>query len=340
MIPGPSQYSERVSNSMTLKLVGHRTVEFETVVNQIRQKLSEIYKTSGDIYLFTSSATGSIEAAISNFIKDDDKVAVGVNGVFGQRMFDISSRYVTNVKKIEKNLGEPLLKEDFDFDIDVLCIVHNETSVGVENPIKEIISKVKSANPDCIIIVDCVSSLGGADFDMDGWGIDVAISGSQKCLAAPPGLGLLAVRKGLSQRRFSRSYYFDLLECEKYIKKNQTPFTPSVPLFFALNEALAEIEEEGLDARINRHSRCAHMFREGSKEIGLELFVKDEYASKSVTSITHPNPGSYKNKMYEEGIVIEGAKGDLNIVRIGHLGNVTENEIERTLNIMKKIGVE
>lgn len=340
MIPGPSAYSERVRKAMEQEVIGHRTPEFGRLMEETVAPLAKVFRTKGDIFLFSSSSTGAIEAAVSNFIGPSDKVIAASNGVFGERLLEICRTYTTHVHHIKEPYGKPLRPESFS-DVSkgtkAVCFVHNETSMGVENPISAIAKEVKERNPDCLLIVDCVSSLGGVEFDMDGWCIDAAVSGSQKCLAAPPGVGMLATRQGLALHAKARNYYFDISKYLEYSKKNQTPFTPAVPLFYGMREALREVMEEGLEKRIARHERCANYARDGVRKIGLSLFVDDGCASKTVTSIEHEKPSWLKEEMYRRGVVIEGAKGETNIVRMGHLGNVTEKEIRIALGTMEGI---
>lgn len=340
MIPGPAAYSDRVKKAMSLDVIGHRTKEFEEVMREIDENMVRIFRTRGEVFITTSSSTGAIEMAVSNFIGPGDSVVAASNGVFGERLVEICNTYSPSVTHIKEAYGKPFRPEAFSVvnkNTKAVCVVHNETSMGVENPIPKISKIVKERNPDCLLIVDCVSSLGGVEFDMDRWGIDVAASGSQKAIAAPPGIGMMASRLGLVEKAKPRNYYFDARKYNEYRKKNQTPFTPAVPLFFGMREALREVMEEGLEKRIQRHSRCAEYMRDGARKLGLELFVADEYASKTVTSISHDKPSWLKEEMYNNGVVIEGAKGETNIVRVGHLGNVTEREIDIVLSTMGKI---
>ncbi|MBI5355899.1 MAG: alanine--glyoxylate aminotransferase family protein [Candidatus Aenigmarchaeota archaeon] len=340
MIPGPAAYSERVKKAMSLDVIGHRTKEFEEVMGEINANMAKVFRTSGDVFITTSSSTGAIEMAVSNFISPNDSIVAASNGVFGERLVEICNTYSPNVHNIKESYGKPLRPDAFSIvnkGTKAVCVVHNETSMGVENPLAKISKIVKERNPDCLLIVDCVSSLGGVEFDMEKWNIDIAASGSQKAIAAPPGIGMMASREGLVAKAKPRNYYFDVKKYDEYRKKSQTPFTPAVPLFFGMREALREVMEEGLDKRIQRHIRCAKYMRDGARKLGLELFVADECASKTVTSISHDKPTWLKEEMYKNGVVIEGAKGETNIVRVGHLGNVTEREIDVVLDTMGKI---
>lgn len=340
MIPGPASYSDRVKKALSLDVIGHRTKDFEDVMREIDENMQKVFRTNGNVFITTSSSTGAIEMAVSNFVGPKDSIVAASNGVFGERLVEICSTYSTNVTHIKEAYGKPFMPDAFSIvnkNTKAVCVVHNETSMGVENPIHKISKIVKERNPDCLLIVDCVSSLGGVEFDMEKWGIDVAASGSQKAIAAPPGIGMMAASQELVAKAIPRNYYFDVRKYDEYRKKNQTPFTPAVPLFFGMREALREVMEEGLDKRIQRHSRCARYMRDGARKLGLGLFVADECASKTVTSISHDKPTWLKEEMYKNGVVIEGAKGETNIVRVGHLGNVTEREIDIVLDTMGKI---
>ncbi len=340
MIPGPSSYSKGVREAISREIIGHRTAEFEQIVVEICSNMKKVFLTKGDVMLFTSSSTGAIESGISNFLSHSDKALVVSNGAFGERLASIASFYSSNVSHVKIPYAKPILPEHFKQlrkDTKLVCLVHNETSMGVENPLREIAKEVKERSPDCLLFVDCVSSLGGTEFEMDKWGIDIAASGSQKCLAAPPGLGMLAAWKDLYSEAKPRNYYLGLSQYTEYMKKNQTPFTPSVPLFFGLREALREVFSEGLEKRFSRHRKCALKMRDGIRKLMLELFVHDDFASKSVTSVVHEKPSWLKEEMFKRGVVIEGAKGETSIVRRGHLGNVTEKEVDITLNVLGEV---
>ena len=221
-----------------------------------------------------------------------------------------------------------------------MTIVHNETSTGVANPIEEVGKILKDY--DALYVVDTVSSLGGDDVQVDNFGIDMCVTGSQKCLAAPPGMAAITLNDDawkVVDKTESKTYYLNLKKYRKSGEKAvpETPYTPSVSLMYAMNEALKMIMEEGLEARIKRHEQAAKATINGVKAMGLELFANEEVSSATVTAINIPEGmtdknlrGTMRNKYRIE---LAGGQDHLkgNVFRIGHMGNITHREIISTI---------
>ncbi len=347
MIPGPVQLHERVIRAMCRQMIGHRSEEFSAVMEYCVEALKPIFGLKdGDVYIISGSGTAGMEAAIASFSKVERMLTIE-NGKFGERIGDIASKYC-ETERLRFEWGKPVdiekVKEAMER-CDAVAFVHNETSTGMLNPAKQI-AEIAKKN-DALVIMDAITSAGGDYVKMSEWGIDVAIVGSQKCLAAPPGLAAVAV----SERAWefyndACPYYLDLAAYRKKLKDMQTPYTPAVPLFFALAEALRIIEEEGLENRIQRHRILNSAVRKWAVAAGLELFPEpDKYSSYSntVTAIKLPKGvsdsqlrGTLKR---EYGILVSGGQERLKgkIFRIGAMGNVGRFELIATLAAIEDV---
>jgi aspartate aminotransferase-like enzyme len=347
MIPGPVQLHERIVKAMCRQMIGHRGDEFAKIMKFCTEGLKELFGTKGDVYIISGSGTAGMEAAIATFSKVR-KIATIENGKFGERLGDIASRY-TEVERVRFEWGKSVeldrVKEALDNGCEAVAFVHNETSTGILNPAREIGKLAKEY--DALIIMDGITSVGGDYVKMDEWGVDVAIVGSQKCLGCPPGLAAVAVRETAWDYYNDRCpYYLDLAAYRKKLPEFQTPYTPTIPLFFALEEALRMIKEEGLENRIQRHRIMSSAVRKWAVEAGLELFPElNKYSSYSntVTAIKMPEGitdkelrGTLKK---EYGILISGGQEKLKgkIFRIGTMGNIGKFEIIATLSAIEDV---
>uniref|UniRef100_A0A7C3MD76 Alanine--glyoxylate aminotransferase family protein n=1 Tax=Archaeoglobus fulgidus TaxID=2234 RepID=A0A7C3MD76_ARCFL len=347
MIPGPVQLHERIIRAMARQMIGHRTAEFSAVMEYCVEKLREVFGTGGDVFIISGSGTAGMEAAIASFSKVK-KIATLENGKFGERLGEIAERY-TQVERVRVPWGESFeldsVREALDKGCEAVAFVHNETSTGILNPAREIARIAKEY--DALVIMDAITSAGGDYVRMDEWGVDVAVVGSQKCLGAPPGLAAVAVSdRAWEYYNEKCPYYLDLSAYRKKLKEMQTPYTPAVPLFFALAEALKIIEEEGLENRINRHRILSAAVRKWAVEAGLELFPNlNKYSSYSntVTAIKMPEgitDSELRGALRKEyGILVSGGQGELKgrIFRIGTMGNTGKLETVSTLAALEDI---
>ncbi|WP_457611794.1 pyridoxal-phosphate-dependent aminotransferase family protein [Methanocaldococcus sp.] len=348
MLPGPTIVPQEVLNAMALPVIGHRSKEFSEIFEDTVEKLKKVFKTKDDTFIITGSGTSAMDMAISNILERGDKVLNIITGNFGERFAKIVESYGGVSVKYEVewgDLAEPekvreILEENED--IKAVTVVHNETSTGAKNLIEEIGKVVKDFNT--LYIVDTVSSLGGDYVDVDKFNIDICVTGSQKCLAAPPGLAGITVSDKaweVIEKTNSVGFYLDLKAYKKYYdEKKQNPYTPAVNLIYALNVALDLILEEGIENRVKRHERLAKAVQEGVKAIGLELFAKERARSITVTSIKYPEGVDDKlreilNKKYN--VVVAGGQKHLagKIFRIGHMGVCGEKEILATLSCLE-----
>ncbi len=346
MIPGPTMVSPRVLKAMSKSIVNHRSAIFGEILNDTNDMMSEVFQTENKSYLITGSGTAAMEAALGNVIEKGDKVLNIVGGKFGERFMQITETHQGIPVELEVEWGHATNPDDVRYileeeeDIKAVTMVHNETSTGVANPIEEVGKILKDY--DALYVVDTVSSLGGADVQVDNYGIDMCVTGSQKCLAAPPGMAAITLNDDawdVVDKTESKTYYLDMKSYRKSGDKKvpETPYTPSVSLMYAMNEALNIIMEEGLEARIKRHEQAAKATVNGIKAMGLELYAEEDVSSTTVTAINIPEGmtdknlrGTMRNKYRIE---LAGGQDHLkgNVFRIGHMGNITHREIISTM---------
>ena len=349
MIPGPVPVVPRILRAMAKPVINHRGTEFAEILNECRELFADLFQTRNDILLLSGSGTSGMEAAVGNLIGRDETIVTIVNGKFGERFRDIGERYGRTVP-VESLWGYPLdldaAAAALENGADAIAMVHNETSVGMLNPAEEV-GKLARKH-DALFIMDGITSIGGTEVLVDRWGVDIAILGSQKCIGAPPGLAAVSV----SERAFEKMedvqnppYYLDLKEHRKSAKKGQTPYTPSIPLFYAVQEALRIAHEEGLAARMKRHAAGAAAVRAAADAMGIEMFPQlDEKSrySDTVTAMKVPSGITFdqmKQEMLDSGILIAGGQAHLkgNIFRIGSMGNFRPKDILITIQMLESI---
>ena len=347
MIPGPVQVHERIIRAMCRQMIGHRSEEFGEIMRFCTETMKEIFGTKGEVFMISGSGTAGVEAAIASFSKGARFVTLE-NGKFGERLGEIAERYA-EVERLSFEWGKPFdlekLKEALEKGANVVAFVHNETSTGMLNPAEEVAKIAKKFG--ALTIMDAITSAGGDYVKMDEWGIDVAIVGSQKCLGAPPGIAIVAVNERAWDFYNPKCpYYLDLKAYRKKSAELQTPYTPAIPLFFALEEALKIVKEEGLEKRITRHRKLSRAVREWALSAGLKLFPepdgKADY-SNTVTAIRVPSGITEKelrdSLRKEYGILVSGGQDRVKgkIFRIGTMGNVGKFEVIATLSALEDI---
>ena len=345
MIPGPTMVPNTVLTSMANPIIGHRTKEYGELLEDTIEKMKKVFMTENDVYLITGSGTSAMDMAISNTVDKGDKVLTITNGNFGERFCKIADVYGAEVIKLENEWGDNAKPEQVkeileeNPDIKVVTVVHNETSTGVKNPIEEIGNIVKDY--DALYVVDTVSSLGGDYVDVDKFNIVICVTGSQKCIAAPPGMAAISVSEkawDVINATETKSFYLDIKAYKKrYETKKETPYTPSVSLTYAMNEALEIVLDEGLENRFKRHEKLAKATIAGLEAMGIELFAKEWARSVTVTSAKYPEGitdsefrGLLANKY---GILVAGGQGQASgkIFRVGHMGEAREYHVLGTL---------
>lgn len=342
MLPGPVPMPERVRAAMMRQAINHRGKEFSGVYADCVRILKTAFGTENDLFVISGSGTASMEAAVGNFGRGR-KIACLVNGKFGERLYKISQRYGSAIE-IGSEWGTPLdlgkLEKALSEGAEMITLVHNETSAGIRNPAEKVGRLARKY--DALFVMDGITSIAGDLVKSDAWGVDVAVVGSQKCLAAPAGLSALSVSNRAWERMTEpRPYYLDLAAYRKSAsaKLMETPYTPAVPLFLALREACLILEEEGLPARIERHYRMAEAVRAAAKTWGLSLFPRidsDHAYSNTATAIRLPEgveDAEFRATIKNMGIEIAGGQDHLKgkIFRIGSMGAVGAPEILATL---------
>jgi aspartate aminotransferase-like enzyme len=343
-IPGPTPLPERIVRAMNRPMIDHRGPEFAAILSEITAGAKRVFKTGNDLLLLTSSGTGGLESAVANLVSPGDEVVVALCGNFGERFAALAAAYGADVARLEFDWGKPVEASELRGFLDqrpnarVVLLTHNETSTGLTNPLRELARVARDA--DRIVVVDGVSSISSIDIETDAWGIDVAVSGSQKGWMAPPGLALVSVsERAWEQQSKARSprFYFDWKEAKTWAEKGMTPFTPAVPVAFALHEGLRMLEEEGLDHVYERHARLARATQAGLKALGFHLFAQDGYRSNTVTSALPPHGLDIAalRKLLDNkyGVVIAGGQGKMTgkMVRVGHLGAVAEGDVVQVI---------
>ena len=347
MLPGPTNVPPRVMRAMTKPLIGHRGPEFKKLYREVVGKTKRVFETKGDLYILTASGTGATECALQNIIDDGDKVIVNVNGFFSERLGEAIRAYGGQPIEVGSAWGRAPKIREFEKaleahpDAKAVAVVYNETSTGVTVRCMEELGKL-CKNHNTLLMVDAISILGGDQLPVDKWSVDLCVTASQKCLMCPPGLSFISVSdkawSKIESKKSHRSYYFDLPAWKKFAEDGYTPFTPAVPLFYALNEACDLILEEGLARRYERHRVCAQAIYESMKAMGLGTFAEEESRSNTVAAIESP-PGTDEGKVRElvrtkYGIAIGGSLGQVKgkIFRIGVMGNVGPSEIMTTVS--------
>ena len=343
-IPGPTPLPERIVRSMNRPMIDHRGPEFAAILSEITAGAKRVFKTKNDLLLLTSSGTGGLESAVANLISPGDEVVVALCGNFGERFAALAAAYGADVVRVEFEWGRPVDAGQLAAVLErhpraqVVLLTHNETSTGVTNPLRELAGVARSLGRT--IVVDGVSSISSIDIETDAWGIDVAVSGSQKGWMAPPGLALVSVsERAWEQQAKARSprFYFDWKEAKTWAEKGMTPFTPAVPVAFAVQEGLRMLEEEGLDNVYARHARLARATQAGLQALGFHLFAEEGCRSNTVTAAVPP-PGldvAALRKLLDTkyGVVIAGGQGKMTgkMVRVGHLGAVAEGDVVQVI---------
>lgn len=350
-IPGPTPVPPQVLRAGAQPMLGHRSGDFVELCQRVAAKVKPVFQTENDVFILTSSGTGALEAAVANTVSPGDQVLVLVSGVFGERFAKIATAYGAQVERVEAKLGEAIEPEAVaqalaaNPEIKVVFATHCETSTGVLNDLESIAKAVHSSPGDPLLAVDTVSSMGGAEFKTDAWGIDLVVSGSQKAFMLPPGLAFITVADRaweIIEANTSPRFYFDLRAYRKSHPKGQTPYTPAVSLFFQLEEVLEMMEAEGLPQIYKRHLLMRDMTRAGIRALKLPLFVeKEEHASPTVTSVLAPSEFAAEDlrKILREkyGMTVAGGQGEMKgkIFRIGHMGYAEPKEMLEVLAILE-----
>jgi len=349
MLPGPTNVPDRVMQAMTKPIIGHKGQEFRDLHKSILDNLRYVFQTKSDVFVLTASSTGGVYCAIGNIVNPNDKVIIPVFGVFGERMRDKIVRCGGRAVELPLEWGEAPTADQIarivekEKDAKAIAIVYNETSTGATVRDLPEIGRIAKDN-NLILVVDAVSVLGGDRLPVDEWGVDICAVGSQKCLACPPGLAMVSVSDQaweVVEKTATRPYYFDLVDMRNFMAKTETPFTPALPLFYALDEALKMVREEGLEKRFKRHSTCAKAFYRALEALKLKPLPNEEVRSNTVIAVNVPagvDDDELRKIMKEKHkVVVARGQGKLNklIIRIGCMGIISEYETIRTIDALE-----
>jgi aspartate aminotransferase-like enzyme len=345
--PGPTPCPPAVLAAMARPMIDHRGPEAAALIARLTERLRRAFQTEHDVVILTASGTGGLEAAVVNTLSPGDRVLAVSVGVFGERFAAIARAYGAEVATLSFAPGHAADPDAVaralaaDPGIKAVLVTHNETSTGVTNPLAEIARVVRGAGP--LLLVDAVSSLASMPVAMDAWGLDVVVSGSQKGWMVPPGLAFLSMSPRAWEahaRARAPRFYFDAARHRDAMVRGQTPWTPALSLYFAMDVALEMLEREGWQNVFARHERVAAFTRRGVRALGLELVADPRFASNTVTAVWCPegvDVSALRRRLREEhGVVLAGGQGPLagKVFRIGHLGLVTEADIDEALRAL------
>ena len=337
LLPGPVKMDPRVLQAMARPAMNHRGPEFREVLSDVRTLTQYLFGTRREVAVLSGSGTAGLEAAVTGLLRKDDRVLNLVNGKFSERFHDLCRTFAaaTSLSFEWGSAADPekvaAAMEAEDFRAVTLC--WNETSTGLTNPIADI-SRVVKAH-DALLIVDGITAVGGLENRMEHWGIDALVMGSQKCLAAPPGLSAVALSdRAYASLHSDTSFYLSLKAHVDALAKQDTPFTPAVPLFLAFREALHQLKEEGLENRIARTARLADAARAAIRALDLELLPDPRFASNTVSAIRYPagvDDAMFRKVLREtHRTIVAGGQDRLKgrIFRIGHMGVCSFEDLE------------
>ncbi|MFY0543014.1 pyridoxal-phosphate-dependent aminotransferase family protein [Brevibacillus sp. H7] len=333
-IPGPTPIPPRVQQAMNQPMIGHRSGQFSSLFARTAERLKTYFGTKQDVYILAGSGTSALEMSVVNTLQPNDEAAVLVSGAFGERFAKICERFGIVVHRLDVPWGEavtPDILTDFLREkprVKAVFATYCETSTGVLNPIRELAQVVRETS-DALFIVDAVSCLGAVACEMDDWGIDILVTGSQKAFMLPTGLAFIAASERawkVIEEQKPLAFYLDLKAYRKSLAEKTTPYTPAVSLIFGLEEVCNMLEEEGLPQIIRRHELMRDMTRAGMRALNIPLMTADAYASPTVTSLDPK--GAFDAEELRKvlrtkfNLVIAGGQQHLKgkIFRIGHMG--------------------
>lgn len=341
-IPGPVDVDPEVLEAQTNPMIPHRSAEFDAFFRGTEAKLKQVFMTETRVFQPPCSGTGMQEAGVRNLVQKD--VLSCVNGAFSERWYQVAATNGKQADRLDVPWGEAITPDQLAEALkakpyEAVTIVHNETSTGVESPIKDLAAVVREVSPDTLILVDAVSSLGGVKIETDAWGLDFVLTSSQKCFALPPGMAFAAVSDRALEKAETvenRGWYFDLLRMEKHRIKNTTAMTPAMSIIWALDVQLDKMLAEGLENRFARHQAMADRVQTWAAENGMEPLAKEGYRSRTVSTIKNlrnVDISALNNFLLTKGMRIANGYGDLKnkTFRIAHMGETQMHHIDELL---------
>ena len=347
MTPGPTPVSPETQLAMAQPIIHHRAPAFMEILAKVREDLKYLFQTQQEVLMFAATGTGAMEGAVANTLSPGDTALVAEGGKFGERWADLCKVYGVNVDLLKIEWGyaadpqEIARRLDANPAIKAVLVQANETSTGVQHPVKEL-AEITKSRPGTILVVDAISALGGYPLPMDEWGMDIVVAGSQKAMMLPPGMAFAALSaKAWEFVKNSKcpKYYFDFAKQLKSQQKDQTAYTSAVTLTLGLQHVLGWIRERGLENIFAHNKKLATATKAAVKAMGMELFSKQN-PSDVLTAVQAPagiDGQKVVAKMREKGIWIAGgqaqAKGK--IFRIAHMGFIDEQDLLGTLGALE-----
>jgi aspartate aminotransferase-like enzyme len=346
-MPGPAAVPERVRAATALPILSHRGAEFRQVLDELTQSLRRLLGTRQHVFMLGVSGTGGMEAALVNVLSAEDTVLIVENGQFGERFSSIAEQMPVMVDKLVVPWGEvpdpaEIAARLRTKNYRAVVVIHNESATGVVADLAGIGAVLRDSAT--LLVVDSVSGVGGVDFRMDEWGVDVVVTASQKSLMCPPGLAIAGVSdKGMRVIDAARGmprYFFDFRRAKTSLDKGETPFTPPVSLMLGLREALAMLDEEGLPAVLKRHARLAAALRAGFEALGFSMFPKGPFSSTVTVGVVPDglDGSAIVRHMYASyRTVIAGQRTKLRnrVIRIGTMGAFGPDDILADLHYLE-----
>ncbi|HEX2141021.1 MAG TPA: alanine--glyoxylate aminotransferase family protein [Candidatus Limnocylindria bacterium] len=346
--PGPIPLPREVRHAQAQPMVDHRGTEFGEMQREITAGIGQLIGTRGDVLLLTGSGTGSLEAAVVNTLSPGDRVLAVSIGSFGDRFAAIATAFGTDVERLEVEWGtaaDPTVLEQHLASrppFRAVLLTHNETSTGVANPLRELVAAVRAAPGEPLAIVDGISGLGAIPFEMDAWGVDLALSASQKAWMGSPGIAIAAVGERARAAEASAAiprFYWDFAEARKWAEKGQTPWTPAVSVLFGLRVGVQRLRAEGRERTWARHAALAAAAGSGLEALGLRLVAPPEHRSPTVTAAWLPDGldwPPFNRDMRSRDLVVAGGQGKWvgRILRFGHMGMVELDEMSDAVRVM------
>ena len=344
-LPGPTPLPPQVVAALGREMIPHRGPAFRALYRETLQLAREVHRTDGDVLTWAATGSAGWEVAAVNLLSPGDPVLVGVNGHFGERFARVAGRLGLDVRRMDLEWGEAILPAQLQLaleahpDAKAVFLIHNETSTGVTNPLRELASIVRQHG--ALVVVDAVSAAGALPLELDAWGIDFLFSGSQKAWMCPPGLLIVAVGPrawAAHQQSEYRRFFWDLSDWKKAADEGMTPTTPPLSMIYAFRAALGMIVDEGIEQVWERHRRLGSMTRERIKAAGLQLFAQPGFESDSVTAFLPPSDvaaGELLELLRREyGVEVQGGQAHLvdRLIRVGHMGWVHEPEMRQALD--------
>jgi aspartate aminotransferase-like enzyme len=349
--PGPTLLPPAVREALARDMINHRGPEFAAILRDCLEGLRWAFQVDDhDMVILTTSGTGGLESLVANSLSPGEPLLVASVGNFGERMAQIGRVFGAEVTQIDVEPGralEPDLVADAlrrDPSLQTVFFTHNETSTGVLNPLRELTAAVRQVRPEALILVDGISSVSSVPIEPEAWGCDVVVAGSQKGWMTPPGLAFVSISPRAWDRQARATlpkFYFDWKLARRSAESGETPWTPAISLFYALQAGLGLMRDEGLEHIFARHQRLARYTREGLADLDVRLLADPRFASPTVTTAWLPEGVNGKALLsaldQRHGVVLAGGQGGLSgkIFRIGHMGWVEQDELDAALHALQ-----